>query len=63
MILLFMCTYMVSYITGTNFGAILPEISIDLGFSKELLSMSLTGSFITYGVGQTVSGWQNTILL
>lgn len=50
-------TYMVSYITRTNFGAIVSEMSEATGFSKELLSMSLTGSFVTYGAGQTVSGW------
>jgi len=49
-------TYMVSYITRTNFGAIVSEISVCTGFSKSLLAMSLTGSFITYGSGQIISG-------
>lgn len=57
MVLLLVCTYMISYITRTNFGAIVSEISTATGFSKGMLSMSLTGSFITYGVGQTISGW------
>ena len=53
---LFACTYMVSYMTRINFGAIVSEISTASGFSKRLLSMSLTGSFITYGAGQVLSG-------
>ena len=54
--LLFAATYMVSYITRINFGAIVSEIQSDTGFSNTLLSMSLTGSFVTYGVGQIISG-------
>ena len=54
--LLVAVTYMVSYITRINFGAIVSEIQTDTGISKALLSMSLTGSFITYGAGQVVSG-------
>jgi len=54
--LLFAITYMVSYITRTNFGAIISEIISDTGISKSLLSLAVTGSFITYGVGQIISG-------
>lgn len=54
---LFMITYMVSYITRTNFGAILVEMVSDTGFTKSILSISLTCSFITYGIGQIISGW------
>jgi len=54
--LLLTATYMVSYITRTNFGAIVSEISDATGIAKSLLSMPLTGSFITYGVGQLISG-------
>lgn len=53
---LFMFMYMVSYITRINFGAIISEMVTDTGISKALLSMSLTGSFITYGAGQIISG-------
>ena len=56
LVLLFMLTYMVSYITRINFGAIVQEIVIATGFSKAQLSMALTGSFITYGAGQLLSG-------
>ncbi len=48
--------YMVSYITRINFGAVISEMVSATGISKSLLSMSLTGSFITYGLGQVISG-------
>ena len=52
---LFMITYMVSYITRINFGAIVSEMVNDTGISKSMLSLSLMGSFVTYGVGQIIS--------
>ena len=55
-IFLFAATYMVSYITRTNYGAVVSEMQAATGFSKSLLSISLTASFITYGAGQIVSG-------
>ncbi len=55
--ILFMITYMVSYITRTNYGAIVVEMVSDTGFTKSALSVSLTCSFITYGIGQIVTGW------
>ena len=54
--LLFAATYMVSYITRINFGAVISAIQNDTGFSNSLLSLSVAGSFVTYGVGQVVSG-------
>lgn len=56
LVLLFAATYMISYIARINYGAIISEMQTATGFSKSLLSMSLTGSFITYGLGQVVSG-------
>lgn len=53
---LFMITYMVSYITRINYGAIISEMVEATGISKSMLSLSLTGSFATYGIGQIVSG-------
>lgn len=53
---LFSMTYMVSYITRINYGAIISEMEVATGFSRSLLSMALTGSFITYGAGQIISG-------
>jgi len=54
--LLFTVTYMVSYMTRVNYGTIVSEMERDLQISKSLLSMALTGSFITYGAGQVISG-------
>lgn len=56
LIFLFMMTYLASYLTRINFGAIVSEIEASTGILKSLLSLSLTGSFITYGLGQIVSG-------
>ncbi|MBQ3055481.1 MAG: MFS transporter [Oscillospiraceae bacterium] len=53
---LFMMTYMVSYITRINYGAVIAEMETETGFPRTLLSMALTGSFITYGSGQIISG-------
>ena len=55
--ILFMITYMVSYMTRINYGAVILEMVHDTGISSSLLSLALTGSFITYGVGQLVSGY------
>ena len=49
-------TYMISYITRINYGAIISEMVEATKISKSMLSMALTGSFITYGTGQVVSG-------
>ena len=54
--LLFSVTYMISYITRINYGAVISEMESATHFSRSMLSMALTGSFITYGVGQIVSG-------
>lgn len=48
--------YMISYITRINFGAVISEMESATGISRSLLSMSVTGSFITYGIGQIISG-------
>lgn len=56
LIVLFTLTYMISYITRINFGAIISEMERATRISRSLLSMSLTGSFITYGTGQIISG-------
>jgi len=57
MTLLFTITYMISYITRINYGAIISEMESATRFSRSLLSMALTGSFVTYGAGQIVSGF------
>ncbi len=53
---IFMLTYMISYITRINYGAVISEIGSAENITKTLLSMAVTGSFITYGAGQIVSG-------
>ena len=55
--LLFMFTYMVSYLTRINYGAVIVEMSDDMGIAVSLLSLAVTGSFITYGTGQLISGY------
>lgn len=54
---LFMLTYMVSYLTRTNYGAVVVEMVSDTGYTKAALSAALTGSFITYGTGQILVGY------
>lgn len=49
-------TYMVSYITRINYGAVISEMENATSFSRSLLSMAVTGSFITYGAGQIITG-------
>ncbi|MBR6729033.1 MAG: MFS transporter, partial [Clostridia bacterium] len=49
--------YFISYITRINYGAIIAEMVTSTGHLKSTLSWALTGSFITYGLGQTVSGY------
>ena len=56
MTFLFMMLYMISYITRINYGAIVSEMVEATGMTKAMLSMALTGSFITYGAGQIISG-------
>ncbi len=56
LILLFSATYFTSYLTRINFGAVISEMVTATGFSMSQLSLALTGSFITYGAGQILSG-------
>ncbi|MBR5223129.1 MAG: MFS transporter, partial [Clostridia bacterium] len=56
LVLLFSVTYFVSYLTRINYGAVISEMEATTGFSKQLLSMAVTGSFITYGAGQILTG-------
>lgn len=56
---IFLCAfiYFISYVTRINYGAVLSEMVTSTGLSKSALSVALTGSFITYGAGQLVSGY------
>lgn len=49
--------YFTSYLTRVNYGAVMPEMIAALGMTKEAASMAVTGSFITYGLGQLLCGW------
>lgn len=49
--------YFVSYVTRNNYSAIISEIVTSTGLTKSALSMALTGSFITYGFSQIISGY------
>lgn len=55
--LLLSLTYMVSYLTRVNYGAVIAEMESATGWAKTSLSAALTGSFITYGAGQLISGF------
>lgn len=56
LIILLTFTYMISYITRTNYAAVISEIQRDTGISNSLLSMAVTGSFFTYAFGQIIAG-------
>lgn len=56
LVVLFAVTYFASYVTRINYGAVISEMIRATGYSKPLLSMAVTGSFVTYGVGQLISG-------
>ncbi len=53
---LFTLTYLISYMTRINFGAIVSEMERVLAIPRSRISMAVTGSFITYGAGQILSG-------
>ena len=57
LVLLFSLVYMASYITRTNFGAVISELELSTGFSRSALSGAVTASFISYGIGQLISGF------
>ena len=56
-IFLFTMTYMVSYMTRINFGAVITAIVEQTGMTKTMLSSAVTGSAITYGLGQILCGY------
>lgn len=56
--LIFLCTlaYFVSYLTRINFAAVIAAIIADGGIEKAAAGAVTTVGFITYGVGQLISG-------
>lgn len=49
--------YFCSYLTRLNYSAVMVEMIAKEGFTKSGASIALTGLFITYGVGQIISGF------
>ncbi len=56
LVLLCCLIYFSSYLTRNNYAAALTEIINDLQITKQAASVAVTGSFITYGAGQLISG-------
>ena len=54
--ILFVCVYMVSYITRISYSAIVSEMAAATGNAASTLGLALTGSAITYGTGQILCG-------
>lgn len=48
--------YFMSYVTRLDYAASLTAIVNDLNITKQMASIAVTGSFITYAVGQVISG-------
>ncbi len=57
LILLCSLAYFASYITRNNYAAVLVEMIDNLNTTKQIASIGVTGSFITYGLGMILSGW------
>lgn len=49
--------YFCSYMTRVNYKAVITEIVAAEGVPMDRAAVALTGLFITYGVGQLISGW------
>lgn len=49
--------YFCSYLTRLNYSAVMVEMIASEGFTKSGASIALTGLFITYGIGQIISGF------
>ena len=54
--ILFCLTYFTSYMTRINYAASMTAIMADLDFTKTMAGIAVTGCFISYGVGQVISG-------
>ncbi len=58
-VLCFLCcfAYFAGYLTRIDYAAVLVDMMDDLAITKETASIAVTGSFITYAIGQLVSGF------
>lgn len=57
MMMFFFFVYFTSYVTRSNFGAVLEGIRKATDYTKEALGVVTATSFITYGAGQLISGY------
>ena len=57
LILLCSLVYFASYITRLDYAAVLVEMIQNLNTTKQIASIGVTGSFITYGLGMLISGF------
>ena len=55
--LLLSMVYFASYISRLNYAAVIAQIVESEGILKSDAALATTASFITYGIGQLVSGW------
>ena len=55
----FLCclVYFMSYLTRMNYAACLAEIQDSLALTKSIVSLPVTGSFLTYGASQLLCGF------
>lgn len=55
----FLCclVYFMSYLTRMNYAACIAEIQDSLSLTKSIVSLPVTGSFLTYGIGQLLCGF------
>ena len=56
LVLLCSLVYFISYVTRINYQAIISELVVAEGISKDIASFAITGLFITYGTGQILCG-------
>ena len=50
-------TYFISYLTRLNFGAVVSNIAETTGMAETSLTLAPTALFVTYGIGQLISGY------
>ena len=50
-------TYFISYLTRLNFGAVVSNIAETTGILQTELALAPTALFVTYGIGQLISGF------
>lgn len=61
---IFLCclVYFTSYMTRINYGATIAEIIAATGVTKAYAGIAVTGAFITYGIGQLISGYIGDVI-